>query len=657
MTEKDVGFVTMGQTEAAEEIPTIGIGMLGYAFMGKAHSNALKKIAYMTWPPPYIPRLVAISGRTEDAVREAARRYGYEKWSTSWQDVVDDPEVQIFDNGGPNDMHAEPYDRGGAGRQARDLREAARPDAAESATRSGRRVAETGVKHMTAFNYRFYPAIRLAKEMIDAGELGEIYHFRGRYHQEWIMDPEFPKVWRLDKEVAGSGALGDLGAHVIDQSRYLAGEPSAVNGVLRTFIEERPGGTVDVDDAFEATVEFENGAIGTYEATRFALGRKNQMRWEINGSKGTIVFDAERANELEVEHGELGAGRAGAGLPHGARLRGLPPVLAVLVAPRPHDRLGGQLRPRAASPAHGGQGRHADRPARRRRWRTATGVRRSATRSSARTRAAAARRSPTGRCDRPDRKAGGGRPAPRRASAPPRRSRSPGRARRSPFDFKSATAEAERDGRGDPGGGDETIVLQGDSGDPAHVDELAGEAVAAWGGIDIWVNNAARLMVKPFLEMTDDDWHGLLAANLHGYYYGCRAAARRWSPRAAAAGSSTSASIVDVQPIAELSAYVTAKGGILGLTKTLAVELGPHGITVNALSPGATDTPLNAVAYTPEVRRNYEHRIPLGRIASPEEIADPIVFLASDASRYVTGVELLVDGGMVLNGNVGHAGT
>jgi NAD(P)-dependent dehydrogenase (short-subunit alcohol dehydrogenase family) len=181
--------------------------------------------------------------------------------------------------------------------------------------------------------------------------------------------------------------------------------------------------------------------------------------------------------------------------------------------------------------------------------------------------------------------------------------------------------------------------------------------VAAWGGIDVWVNNAARLMVKPFLEMTDDDWHGLLAANLHGYYYGCRAAARQMVAQGGGGRIVNVTSIVDVQPIAELSAYVTAKGGILGLTKTLAVELGPHGITVNALSPGATDTPLNAVAYTPEVRRNYQHRIPLGRIASPEEIADPIVFLASDASRYVTGVELLVDGGMVLNGNVGHART
>ncbi len=223
------------------------------------------------------------------------------------------------------------------------------------------------------------------------------------------------------------------------------------------------------------------------------------------------------------------------------------------------------------------------------------------------------------------------------------------------FDFGTATEKAGETVVAVQAVGGETIVLQGDTGDPAHVDELAREAVEAWGGIDVWINNAARLLVKPFLEMTDDDWHGLLAANLHGYFYGCRAAARQMIAQGSGGRIVNVTSIVDVQPIAELSAYVTAKGGILGLTKTLAVELGPHGITVNALSPGATDTPLNAVAYTPEVRRNYQHRIPLGRIASPEEIADPIVFLASDASRYVTGVELLVDGGMVLNGNVGHA--
>ena len=225
------------------------------------------------------------------------------------------------------------------------------------------------------------------------------------------------------------------------------------------------------------------------------------------------------------------------------------------------------------------------------------------------------------------------------------------------FDYKSATAEAEKTAAGIRESGREAIVLQGDTGDPAHVEELGAKAVEAWGGIDVWVNNAARLMVKPFLDMTDDDWHGLLAANLHGYYYGCRAAARQMIAQGGGGRIVNVTSVVDIQPIAELSAYVTAKGGILGLTKTLAVELGPHGITVNALSPGATDTPLNQVAYTPEVRRNYNERIPLGHIASAEEVADAIVFLASDAARYVNGHELVVDGGFILNGNVGHART
>ena len=297
--EPQVGFVTMGQAQAEGEVPEIGIGMLGYAFMGKAHTNALKKMAYRIWPPPYIPRLVAISGRDEAAVSEAARRYGYESYSTRWEDVVANPDVQVFDNGGPNDTHLEPTIAAAkAGKHV--ICEKPLGRTAEESYDIWKGVADTGVKHQCAFNYRFFPAIRLAKAMIDAGELGEIYHFRGRYHQEWVMDPQFPKVWRLDKAVAGSGALGDLGAHVIDQSRYLIGEPSNVTGLLKTFITDRPGGTVDVDDAFQATVEFENGANGTYEATRFAPGRKNQMRWEINGSKGTIAFDQERMNELQV---------------------------------------------------------------------------------------------------------------------------------------------------------------------------------------------------------------------------------------------------------------------------------------------------------------------------------------------------------------------
>ena len=224
------------------------------------------------------------------------------------------------------------------------------------------------------------------------------------------------------------------------------------------------------------------------------------------------------------------------------------------------------------------------------------------------------------------------------------------------FDYKSATAEAEKTAAGIRTAGREAIVLQGDTADRAHVEELGAKAVETWGGIDVWVNNAARLMVKPFLEMTDEDWHGLLAVNLHGYYYGCRVAARQMLEQGGGRIVNVT-SVVDIQPIAELSAYVTAKGGILGLTKTLAVELGPHGITVNALSPGATDTPLNQVAYTPQVRRTYNERIPVGHIASAEEVADAIVFLASDAARYVNGHELVVDGGFILNGNVGHART
>ena len=202
--------------------------------------------------------------------------------------------------------------------------------------------------------------------------------------------------------------------------------------------------------------------------------------------------------------------------------------------------------------------------------------------------------------------------------------------------------------------GREAIVFQGDTADPATAERLASEATERWGSVDIWVNNAARLMVKPLIETTDDDWHGLLGANLHGFFYGSRAAARAMYPqRRGRIINITSAA--DVLVVANLGAYIAAKGAIVGLTKTLALEAAEHDVTVNAVSPGATDTPLNAKAYTPEVRRTYEHRIPLGRIASEEEIADVIVFVASEGSRYMTGQELVVDGGLVINGTVGHA--
>ena len=202
--------------------------------------------------------------------------------------------------------------------------------------------------------------------------------------------------------------------------------------------------------------------------------------------------------------------------------------------------------------------------------------------------------------------------------------------------------------------GREALIVQADAGDPATADRLASEAVGRWGSLDIWVNNAARLMVKPLVETSNDDWHGLLAANLHGYFYGAKAAARiMYEQGRGRIINITSAA--DVQALENLGAYITAKGGILGLTKTLALEAAAHNVTVNAVSPGATDTPLNLKAYTPEVRANYEHRIPLGRIGSEDEIADVVVFVASEASRYMTGQEILVDGGLVINGSVGHA--
>jgi NAD(P)-dependent dehydrogenase (short-subunit alcohol dehydrogenase family) len=201
--------------------------------------------------------------------------------------------------------------------------------------------------------------------------------------------------------------------------------------------------------------------------------------------------------------------------------------------------------------------------------------------------------------------------------------------------------------------GGEAIIHVGDTRSTKAIDSLADEVAAAWGGIDGWVNNAARLLVKPFLDMDDADWGDLLDSNLMGYIRGSRAAARHMV-RAGAGTIVNIGSAVETFPPTQMTAYVTAKGGITGLTRSLAVELGPHGITVNAVAPGATETPLNTDSWTEEVRGTYRERIPLRRIANAEDIASAIALVLSPGAGYITGQVINVDGGLTLNGSVGH---
>ena len=306
MTEKKVGFVSMTAEKKAGEIPEIGIGMLGYAFMGKAHSNGYKKMPYIFWPPPAKPKLIKICGRTKDKVSEEAKRYGYIDYCTDWHDLVGDERIDIFVNVGPNNIHAEPcIEAAKAGKNVVCEKPLARN--ADEAKAMLDAVSKAGVKHLCNFNYRMMPALILAKKLIMDGRLGRIFHFRAKYLQEWIVDPDFPMVWRLDREVGGSGAMGDLGAHIVDLARWLCGEPKSVTAITKTFIDERPlpddpskKAKVEVDDAFVSTVEFENGAIGVLEGSRFCPGRKNYETVEINGELGSIYWNLEHMNYLNV---------------------------------------------------------------------------------------------------------------------------------------------------------------------------------------------------------------------------------------------------------------------------------------------------------------------------------------------------------------------
>jgi len=284
----------------------LNIALIGYDFMGRVHSNAWRQVAHFFKDVPFEPVLKVVVGRTEAKVAEARDRLGFEEYATRWRDVMDRKDIDIVDICTPGDSHAEIAIAAAAARKAI-LCEKPLANTVVEAERMLAAVNETGVIHMLCHNYRRCPAVALAKQIIDEGQIGEIHHYRGVYLQDWVVDPSFPLVWRLDKSRAGSGSLGDLLSHTMDLSRYLVGEPIEVSGLLKTFVSERPlmedsakRGKVTVDDSAQALVKFANGAVGYYEGTRFAPGRKNYNRLEINGSKGSIVWDLERMNELDV---------------------------------------------------------------------------------------------------------------------------------------------------------------------------------------------------------------------------------------------------------------------------------------------------------------------------------------------------------------------
>lgn len=286
------------------------IGVLGYRFMGKAHANAFARLPMFFPDAPAIERHTLI-GRDEAALEDAAERFGFTQTATDWEVALD--EVDVFYNLGPNHVHAEPSIAALEADIPVLCEKPLAPTLAEAAAMRDA-AADASVPNGIAFNYRFIPAIRYAKRLIEDGELGEIRQVRGRYLQDWLVDADAPWAWRLDAEMAGSGALGDLGAHTIDLASFLVGNEvggiDRVSGQLQTFVDERPvydddGAVVEyrdvtVDDAYTAQVAYESGAIGSFEATRFATGHKNDHTIEIHGAAGSIKFSLERLNELEV---------------------------------------------------------------------------------------------------------------------------------------------------------------------------------------------------------------------------------------------------------------------------------------------------------------------------------------------------------------------
>ncbi|TWT25837.1 Gfo/Idh/MocA family protein [Planomicrobium sp. CPCC 101110] len=294
---------------------SINIGMVGYKFMGKAHSNAYRTLP-MFFSESMQPRMKAICGRNLEAVTAAAGQFGWEEATSDWRNLLSRADIDVIDINAPSNIHKEIAI---AAAEAKKHLYCEKPLALslEDSREMLEAAENAGVKHMVGFNYRFTPAVMLAKKLIDEGRLGDIYHFRAWFMQDWIVDPDFPLVWRLQEEIAGSGAHGDLGAHLIDLAHYLVGSMEEVIGMSETFIKERPlpeesgglsatgghtaeKGPVTVDDATLFLARFTNGALGSFEATRFATGHRSTNSFEINGSKGSVIFDFERMNELQV---------------------------------------------------------------------------------------------------------------------------------------------------------------------------------------------------------------------------------------------------------------------------------------------------------------------------------------------------------------------
>ncbi|MDQ0229236.1 Gfo/Idh/MocA family protein [Metabacillus malikii] len=294
---------------------SINVGMIGYKFMGKAHSHAYKDLP-LFFPNTVKPVMKVICGRNEQDVAQAQAQFGWDEYTTDWKSLLQRDDIDLIDINAPSDVHKEiTIAAAKAGKHVFCEKPLALTlaDAREMLAT----VEESGVKHMVGFNYRFAPAVMLAKKLVDEGKLGKIHHFRAWFLQDWLVDPNFPLAWRLKKEIAGSGSHGDLGAHLIDLAHYLVGDMTEVIGMSETFVKERPipanmsglsatgsesdeKGEVTVDDATLFLARFENGALGSFEATRYAAGHRCTNSFEINGSKGSVIFDFERMNELQV---------------------------------------------------------------------------------------------------------------------------------------------------------------------------------------------------------------------------------------------------------------------------------------------------------------------------------------------------------------------